>query len=428
MAEVIKVRNEPAQHIGVVNSAPCPEMNIVAKEITENGRYEARTDGVTGFDPVIVNVPSREEIGYENGYAAGYDEGYDKGYEVAGEYSVTEEDLTFSGNIQYLFRYNTWSQFIKRFGKMMRFNNITDAAELFYYSDSIEDLSELNMSLDGCSLARAFYRCSSLQKLPNVTGSVNFYFDSLFEKCYHLTSNECNKFFNSLTYKLPSSGSTGFGNMFQGCYSLRDLTTTLDWIDNHANHYDKTSSQIFSFLNFLNAASSLDEITNFPVIRLDRENTSNSFSGTFNACGRVKNVMFKTDNGVPYKVKWKSQTIDLSVNVGYGTSHSQFIDYNSGITRDKLVNSNESYKRLKDDPDWYTASAGSQYSRYNHDSAVNTINSLPDTSEYLASAGGTNTIKFRGTNGAYTDGGAISNLTAEEIAVATAKGWTVTLS
>jgi len=45
---------------------------------------------------------------------------------------------------------------------------------------------------------------------------------------------------------------------------------------------------------------------------------------------------------------------------------------------------------------------------------------LPDTSAY-----GTNTIKFRGAAGALTDGGAINTMTAEEIAVATAKGWTV---
>jgi hypothetical protein len=62
------------------------------------------------------------------------------------------------------------------------------------------------------------------------------------------------------------------------------------------------------------------------------------------------------------------------------------------------------------------------YSRYNHDSAVETINSLPDTSAY-----GTNTIKFKGASGALTDGGAINTLTEEEIAVAAAKGWTVTL-
>jgi hypothetical protein len=75
---------------------------------------------------------------------------------------------------------------------------------------------------------------------------------------------------------------------------------------------------------------------------------------------------------------------------------------------------------LKDNPDWWTCDVN--YSRYNHDSAVATINSLPD-----CSATGTNTIKFKGTMGAKTDGGAINTLTEEEIAVAAAKGWTVSL-
>ena len=96
MTQTIKIRNEPAQHIGVANSAPCPEMNIVTKEITENGRYEARTEGATGFDPVIVNVPSREEIGYENGYNDGYGKGSTDGYADALA-KRTELEVTANG-------------------------------------------------------------------------------------------------------------------------------------------------------------------------------------------------------------------------------------------------------------------------------------------------------------------------------------------
>ena len=92
---------------------------------------------------------------------------------------------------------------------------------------------------------------------------------------------------------------------------------------------------------------------------------------------------------------------------------------------DKQVKDDATYQALKDDPDWWTLEVA--YSRYNHDSAVATINSLPDTSAYLTANGGTNTIKFKGESGSATDGGAINTLTAEEIAVATAKGWTVTL-
>ena len=80
---------------------------------------------------------------------------------------------------------------------------------------------------------------------------------------------------------------------------------------------------------------------------------------------------------------------------------------------------------MKNDPDSWSNSL--DYSKYNHDSAVETINSLPDTSAYIATAGGTNIIKFEGASGAKTDGGAINTLTEEEIAVAAAKGWTVTL-
>ena len=80
---------------------------------------------------------------------------------------------------------------------------------------------------------------------------------------------------------------------------------------------------------------------------------------------------------------------------------------------------------MKNDPDSWTYDIN--YSKYNHDSAVETINSLPDTSAYIATAGGTNTIKFNGASGSKTDGGAINTLTEEEIAVAAAKGWTVTL-
>ena len=151
--------------------------------------------------------------------------------------------------------------------------------------------------------------------------------------------------------------------------------------------------------------------------------TSNLFSQTFLFCNRLKNIIFAMqEDGTPYSVNWKSQVIDLINYVGYASSKTYILNYNSGITADKEVRDDASYQLLKNDPDWFTTNIN--YSRYNHDSAVATINSLPDTSAYLATAGGTNTIKFKGQAGASTDGGAINTLTEEEIAVAAAKGWT----
>ena len=153
------------------------------------------------------------------------------------------------------------------------------------------------------------------------------------------------------------------------------------------------------------------------------------FNNAFKNCFRLKNIIFAAqEDGTPYEVSWKSQVIDLAtspVGITSADSISNILNYNSGITADKEVVDDATYQALKNDADWFTANIA--YSRYNHDSAVATINTLPDTSAYLASAGGTNTIKFKGESGSATDGGAINTLTEAEIAVATAKGWTVSL-
>ena len=114
----------------------------------------------------------------------------------------------------------------------------------------------------------------------------------------------------------------------------------------------------------------------------------------------------------------------MSFRLGYALYPKYILDYNSGIIANKEVKDDTTYQLLKNDPDWFTCDVN--YSRYNHDSAVRTINSLPDTSK-AGHTGYDNIIKFKGASGAKTDGGAISNLTSSEIAVATAKGWTVTL-
>ena len=183
------------------------------------------------------------------------------------------------------------------------------------------------------------------------------------------------------------------------------------------------SSNGFSYyFNGFDSCYALDELINLQIPYTKAKWTSNAFNSTFNLCCRLKNVTFALNDGAPYTVTWKSQVIDLYNYVGYFASKDHILKYNSGITADKEVTDDATYQALKNDPDWFTTKI--EYSRYNHDSAVATINSLPDTSAYLASKGGTNTIKFKGAAGSATDGGAINTLTEEEIAVAAAKGWT----
>ena len=147
--------------------------------------------------------------------------------------------------------------------------------------------------------------------------------------------------------------------------------------------------------------------------------SSNAFYLTFTRCSRLKDLIFETNEGVPYTRKWIGQTIDLGNNVGFASSASHITGYSSGITNATKVTDDASYQALKDNPDYWTTLK--QYSRYNKQSALRTIQSLPDVS-----GGNSNTIKFLGDSGSATDGGAINTLTEEEIALATSKGWTVT--
>ena len=162
------------------------------------------------------------------------------------------------------------------------------------------------------------------------------------------------------------------------------------------------------------------------------------------ACGHLS---FATDEGgIPFVLSWANKTIDLSRTVGYTENltgeHDMKLAYPINLLPSSIRTieaATARYNELKAEDNYYVTSSmrvsydgaernlGLLFSRYNHASAVETINSLPDTSAYLATAGGTNTIKFKKYSGALTDAGGTNNLTEEEIAVATAKGWTVTL-
>ena len=198
--------------------------------------------------------------------------------------------------------------------------------------------------------------------------------------------------------------------MFQNCKRLRHLP--IGFINR------LTKSQGYYANALYNCGSycySLDDIIG--ISTTDATLTSNGCYNMAYQTYRLKDFIFATnEDGSAVERNWKGQAIDFSNYVGYGNAGSYF------STATQITN-DETYQALKDHPDTWTIST--DYSRYNHDSAVRTINSLPDTSAYLASSGGTNTIKFRGKAGSKTDGGAINTLTAEEIAVATSKGWTV---
>jgi hypothetical protein len=355
--------------------------------------------------------------------------------------ALPEEAFTITGDCTYRFAYDGWNWFIGQYGNKITTDQIVSCDHMFYYSSTLENIPfTINLKeLTGSSatkLSNIIANTFALKVCPKIRGKINWNSSNttLESLCYSirmlrdaedLLTPEMTEGFS--TFKCTSSYSMPrLNSIFSYCQSLRKVPS---WFFNFKLNPESTAFPASSYAIYGNAftnCNNLDEVVNVPVWVCKAAQTSNMFSSSFNNTSRLKAFTFETVDGQPIVTQWKTQTIDLSTYVGYVQSSYNAVGYNSGITADKAVTDDATYQALKNDPDWFTAKI--EYSRYNHDSAVETINSLPDTSAYLASAGGTNTIKFKKAAGSLTDGGSIANLTAEEIAVATAKGWTVTLS
>ena len=213
----------------------------------------------------------------------------------------------------------------------------------------------------------------------------------------------------------PSSYTFAMGNCIEYATCLRTIPQDLLILSKYLPTNNSGNSQCLFYYGFFKCFA-LDELVGIGVPNNghDKHMKNNKFIQTFNQCRHLKRMTFEPNQ----TAEWESQVIDLSQYVGYGA-----LSTNEGFSSTKQIKDDATYQALKDDPDSWTSDIN--YARYNRTSAVETINSLPDTSAYLATAGGTNTIKFKGEAGSATDGGAINTMTEEEIAIATAKGWTV---
>lgn len=341
---------------------------------------------------------------------------------------IPAEMLKITGTGSYRFYMGGWDSFIEYFGNRITTENLQTTSNMFNNCQKLEEIPfELNYitasANAGIDLNNMFYQCFKLKQIPKFNNCKPSAMNSIFNGCSAIQAypEDIDEWFDwSYIDNLTSTSYGSMANIFTGNRSLRKLPIKML---QHGNPQGPYTASIYYYL--CNNCYLLDEIKDIPFPHYKSTWTSNTFSSAFAACYRAKDITFALqEDGTPYTAKWKSQTITLTSLIGYTGTESNVTGY--GISKDKKVTNDATYQALKNDPDWFTTDVN--YSRYNHDSAVNTINSLPDTSAYLATAGGTNTIKFNKNSGAKTDGGAISNLTAEEIAVATAKGWTVTLS
>lgn len=330
---------------------------------------------------------------------------------------IPEEALKLTGNCQYRFDGNYgWTWFLDEYGSQITTEDITNANCMFRDAKVTEIPFDLNFK-EGTPVT-CDYMFNSCSYLTTIGKFKNFKPKTLSNMFRNATRLRYLPEFEGLDTGYINNNSAEMSHMFCQCHSLRRIDEDLLKRLYSCSTYRYSGQYYQSFWQ----CYTLDELKglNFnPSIVWTDDMFYNTFDGNY----RLKDVIFATnDDGTTKVAKWKNQLIELNSNIGYASN--DFLHLNSGITADKEVKDDATYQALKNDPDWFTQKL--EYSRYNHDSAVNTINSLPDTSAYLASNGGTNTIKFLGSAGSKTDGGAINTLTEAEIAVATAKGWTVT--
>ena len=348
---------------------------------------------------------------------------------ITGGGDIPEEALVLSGDISHRFANGAWDWFFNKYKNQMSSSKITKAADLMKSSKIKEIPFDLNFYNPNNKITYSdiFSNAQYLEKIKSIhhqEGSTSqqkiLDISNMFMFCIRL--RELPTLYNFTNNLDKITGFGAFGYIFNSCYSLRKIPKELlsKLVNSDSNAYGNFYEAYYGTYNNCYA---LDELIGLPIPQ--RQETASIFGNdSYAGLFHVKDVIFDTqEDGTPYTVKWKNQTINLGIQIGYTTTAMYLINYNSGITIDKQVKDEATYQALKDDPDWFSTKEA--YSRYNRASAVNTINSLPDTSAYLATAGGTNTIKFKGASGSSTTAGGVNTLTEEEIAVATAKGWTV---
>ena len=264
-------------------------------------------------------------------------------------------------------------------------NVVGDARGMFTNCHNLKRIPEIDFS-NVTNTSSMFNGCFTLQSVPplNITGSTDTH--SMFSNCYSLKSID----------SLPTNSSTDFISMFNGCYQLTKLPDDFTTI---------SASNPDAFESFLSNTYCLTEITegtcsgfgNAGVTDYEEAFEStyfrtlpNSFTGINNNANNITKMtqMFNSAFGVRHV-----PTIDAS-NVSSSTTDTFLNAYClesgailSGVTQ------NVSYRRTNMDREAMTA----VFSGLGHASKTININETP----------------------------AEGNLTDEDKAIATNKGWTI---
>lgn len=332
------------------------------------------------------------------------------------------EPPVISGNVEGLFSYLNstststytqpklqWYYNNKSLWNNTKTENITNAAKMFSSCEKLEEVPfAINLSETCSSCSNMFATGRKLKKIPIING-LRGNCAELFSGCWELTEINIEDLPNM------ADGTIYGKKIFYRCEKLRKVSPEVIKVlgTDTMNYSNSVLNGLFMSCHVL------DEALNLPVRNAEIRG-NNQFDSTFYSCFHIKDITFATKiNGSPKEVIWDTQTLDLT-QCGYGSISSY-------IGNTKEIKDDATYEQYYNDPDAWTNDI--KYSRYDKASALRTIASLPIV--YREAIGGNLAgsciVKMKSAAGSNTIGGSIGSMTEEEIAVATAKGWTISL-
>lgn len=326
---------------------------------------------------------------------------------------LTEEDLTFTGELQYFNYYGRMGKLIKKCGSKMKFNRVINFSYAFKGNDPLNsDFSNWTIDLWRANLSYCFSGQSYITAYPKFQGTVAN-LESLFRQSNSIELIP-DDLFSAGTEFLCKGYEHTYDAIFTDCQALKKLPLWFKNMTFTVNKDQNYSSYSSVYYDTFNGCYALKELT-LPIFPAPAKLTSNCFNSTFRSVFHMRKFVFAPPPAGNESVLWTHQTINLADNN---------CGYDSFTTSSKAIYDDETYNLYKNDPDAVAKTL--EYSFYNHDSALETIRSLPYTQMVdVPDSQLQNVIKFYGKSGEKTDGGAINTLTTAEIAIATNKNWTV---
>ena len=330
---------------------------------------------------------------------------------------VPTSALTISGNCSHAFYFRFGNWLIEQYGDKITTKDISNAEYMFSYNN-IDIPFDINLDelKTGVSCANMFYFSVDRESIPYIKGAPQN-ISGIFTGCYNLKEIP-DDWADYIDWEVMHSYAyAGCGNVFNMCRSLRTIPQNL--IDNLWSTSSYSSNMIYN--TGFKECSALERVNGLPIYQ--KTSTSNMFSDTVSDCYRLEELTFAVgEDGSAIVVQWKNQTLNLSKYVGYANDSRQITNY-SGLTNATKITDVDTYAALADSKDKWTQLL--EYSSFNRTSLENLIASLPDTSSYLSSAGGTNTIKLKSGSGSATTAGSVDSISEETVAIASSRGWTL---